>query len=136
VRAHARMRMYVHVCIVYCIIPCYFCTYACVHVFMHVYMRPQVLNAMVSCSSLTRLDLAKSELDNQHLPGLRQVLCQTPHLLHLDLCANELSDGHLLPLEECRQLQWLGLCMNGLEALPPGLSTLTNLTLLLVGSNR
>jgi hypothetical protein len=111
-----------------------------VHVFMHVfmlaYMRPQVLNAMVSCSSLTRLDLAASELANQHLPGLKQVLCQTPHLLHLDLCANELSDGHMLPLEECCQLQWLGLCMNGLEALPPGLSTLSNLTLLLVGSNR
>lgn len=90
---------------------------------------------MASCSSLTRLDLANSELENEHLPALRQVLGQTPHLLHLDLCANELSDGHTLPLEQCGQLQWLGLSMNGLVALPPGLSTLSNLTLLLIGSN-
>ena len=81
------------------------------------------------------MSVANSELENEHLPALRQVLGQTPHLLHLDLCANELSDGHTLPLEQCGQLQWLGLSMNGLVALPPGLSTLSNLTLLLIGSN-
>jgi len=54
----------------------------------------QVLSAITSCSSLTRLDLADSGLTNSDLTGLSGVLKQTTALTHLDLCANEMSGGN------------------------------------------
>jgi internalin A len=93
-----------------------------------------VLQALSICASLTRLDLAES-LENEHLPGLIQVLRNTPVLTHLDLCANRLSEGHTLPLEACAHLKWLNLSMNDLSSLPPGISKLTWLTVLMLGGN-
>ena len=94
-----------------------------------------VLSSLTTCARLTRLDLANSSLENEHLSSLSAVLKKTPMLTHLDLCANELSQAHTLPLDLCSQLRWLGLCMNGLSLAPASLAALTSLTLLLLGGN-
>jgi internalin A len=93
------------------------------------------LSPLTRCSALTRLDLAGCSLDDQHLPGLNNVLANTLTLSQLDLSANELGQGHLLELRHLPNLTSLSLSMNRLRTLPQDVSTLSSLTLLHLGAN-